>query len=100
MEIKKKLTQLTASELQLQLKMAKLSISTAKFDEKEALLRLTKHLIDQGEDPTSYEFTTIANNQEQQKNEPSFNLTAKRSLVNKIVKLERYFTLDGRGRGL
>ena len=100
----KKLTDLTACELSTQLKKAGLAISGNKFDEREALLRLTTHLIDKGEDPTSYEFASDLSEtegnaaEEVPKKNAELNHTARQMLLAKIVRLERsYFTQEGRG---
>ena len=53
----KKLTVLTSNELSKEIKKAGLAVTGDKFDDREAILRLTTNLIDKGEDPTSYEFT-------------------------------------------
>ena len=46
----KKLTDLTSSELSIELKKASLVISGHNSDEREAIIRLSTHLIDMGED--------------------------------------------------
>ena len=101
----KKLTDLSASELAAELKKAGLAISAETFDEREAILRLTTHLIDKGEDPTSYEFTIDASEKASKSTVPEkkddlaeLKVTARQKLLAKIVKFERnYFTQEGRG---
>ena len=100
-----KLTDLSAPELAAELKKAGLAISADTFDEREAILRLTTHLIDKGEDPTSYEFTIDASEKESKSTVPEKKddlaeqkVTARQKLLAKIVKFERnYFTQEGRG---
>ena len=100
-----KLTDLPSSELAAELKKAGLAISSETFDEREAILRLTTHLIDKGEDPISYEFTIDASEKEYNSTVPEQKddlaeqkVTARQELLAKIVKFERnYFTQEGRG---
>ena len=86
---KMKLTALSAVELKEELKKAGLTMSGKDFDEKEALLRLTTHLIDKGEDPTSYEFFTETSENDKksdQENSKGLNMATKQDLLDKIVK--------------
>merc|ERR1712002_1233056 len=93
----KKLTASSSSELSSELKKAGLSMSGKKFDEKEALVRLTTDLIDKGEDPTSYEFSIEASDDKSEKKDASgLNETTKQQFLDKIVRFERnYFTSRG-----
>ena len=99
----KKLTDLTSSELSIELKKASLVISGHNSDEREAIIRLSTHLIDMGEDPTSYEFIIEDSKKIEavvEEKKVEMNLMARQNLLAKIVRLERsYFTQDGRSGG-
>ena len=101
----KKLTDLSTSELCIELKKASLVISGHNSDERESIIRLSTHLIDMGEDPTSYEFIIDDSQKaevvvEERGKKLEMNFTDRQNLLAKIVRLERsYFTQDGRSGG-
>merc|ERR1712055_303834 len=93
----KKLTDLSSCELSTELKTAGIVVTGNNFNDRESILRLSTHLIDKGEDPTSYEFKVNECKDESldkcKKEDDEKGLKARQSLLAKIVRLERsYFT--------
>ena len=93
----KKLSELTSSEISTELIKAGQAVSenTGGGGDQENFLRLSTYLIDEGENPVSFEFKT----QETPTAEDGkvLKVLERKKLIEKVVKLERYFASE---RGL
>ena len=93
MSPRRKLPDLSSTEISSELSRAGVKISGKRVDDKEKFLRLSTYLIDQGEDPISYEFSS---NSDTSSSLPDKKVQAERlKLLEKIVKFEKsYFTKE------
>ena len=91
--VSKRLQDLTSAELSSELSRAGLQMTGKNVNDRERLLRLSTFLIDQGENPVTYEFkmTTagVLDNQDQKvQNE-------RMKLLERVIKFEKsYFSRD------
>ena len=89
----KRLQDLTSSELSSELSRAGLEISGKNVNDRERLLRLSTFLIDQGEDPVTYEFKMTTGSVQGSQDQKIQNERTK--LLERVMKFEKsYFSRD------
>ena len=89
----KRLQDLTSSELSSELSRAGLEISGKNVNDRERLLRLSTFLIDQGEDPVTYEFKMATGSVQDSQDQKIQNERTK--LLERVMKFEKsYFSRD------
>ena len=92
----RKLAELSSTELSLELTRAGLKVSGKHVNDKERFVRLSTYLLDQGDDPEHFEFTTKTESPETDVKIQKERL----KLLAKIQKLEKtYFARDSKIRG-